>query len=129
MAGVQTGMRRFHSMLERYGMDTVQAGIDEIIAYSERHMRSEIAKMPDGTYHFADYMDTDGVTGTPVRIAGDRAQVGAATSSSTSPAPTRRCGGAVNCVFSVTLASVWIGMLMVTDPAIHPSEGAFAPVT
>ena len=48
MAGVQTGMRRFHSMLERYGATTVQAGIDEIIAYSERHMRSEIARMPDG---------------------------------------------------------------------------------
>lgn len=128
MAGVQTGMRRFHSMLERYGAETVQAGIDEIIAYSERHMRMEIAKMPDGTYRFADYMDTDGVTGEPVRI-----QVTAHKSGSdiefdfTGSDP--QVGGAVNCVFSVTLASVWIAMLMVTDPAIHPSEGAFAPVT
>jgi N-methylhydantoinase B/oxoprolinase/acetone carboxylase alpha subunit len=127
MAGVQTGMRRFHSMLERYGPATVQAGIDEIIAYSERHMRSEIAKMPDGTYRFADYMDTDGITGRPVRI-----EVTARKSGSdiefdfTGSDP--QVGGAVNCVFSVTLASVWIGMLMVTDPAIHPSEGAFAPV-
>ena len=127
MAGVQTGMRRFHSMLERYGAATVRAGIDEIIAYSERHMRSEIAKMPDGTYQFADYMDTDGITGRPVRI-----EVTARKSGSdiefdfTGSDP--QVGGAVNCVFSVTLASVWIGMLMVTDPAIHPSEGAFAPV-
>jgi N-methylhydantoinase B/oxoprolinase/acetone carboxylase alpha subunit len=128
MAGVQTGMRRFHSMLEHYGVDTVRAGIDEIIAYSERHMRSEIAKMPDGTYRFADYMDTDGITGRPVRI-----QVTATKSGSdiefdfTGSDP--QVGGAVNCVFSVTLASVWIAMLMVTDPAIHPSEGAFAPVS
>ena len=127
MAGVQTGIRRFHSLLERYGADTVQEGIDEIIAYSERHMRSEIEKMPDGTYRFADYMDTDGVTGRPVRI-----EVTARKSGSdiefdfTGSDP--QVGGAVNCVFSVTLASVWIGMLMVTDPAIHPSEGAFAPV-
>jgi N-methylhydantoinase B/oxoprolinase/acetone carboxylase alpha subunit len=128
MAGVQTGMRRFHSMLERYGADTLQAGIDEIIAYSERHMRAEIAKMPDGIYRFADYMDTDGITGRPVRI-----QVTAHKSGSdiefdfTGSDP--QVGGAVNCVFSVTLASVWIAMLMVTDPAIHPSEGAFAPVS
>ncbi len=127
MAGVQTGMRRFHSMLERYGATTVKAGIDEIIAYSERHMRSEIAKMPDGTYRFADFMDTDGITGRPVRI-----EVTARKSGSdiefdfTGSDP--QVGGAVNCVFSVTLASVWIAMLMVTDPAIHPSEGAFAPV-
>ena len=128
MAGVQTGMRRFHSMLERYGTEALQAGIDEIIAYSERHMRREIAKMPDGTYHFADYMDTDGVTGTPVRIEVTARKSGSDIEfdfTGTDP----QVGGAVNCVFSVTLASVWIGMLMVTDPAIHPSEGAFAPVT
>lgn len=128
MAGVQTGMRRFHSMLESYGVETVQAAIDEIIAYSERHMRAEIAKMPDGTYRFADYMDTDGVTGKPVRI-----QVTARKSGSDIAfdfaGSDPQVGGAVNCVFSVTLSSVWIGMLMVTDPAIHPSEGAFAPVT
>lgn len=127
MAGVQTGMRRFHSMLERYGVDAVQAGIEEIIAYSERHMRSEIAKIPDGTYRFADYMDTDGITGQPVRIEITARKAGSDIEFDfTGSDP--QVGGAVNCVFSVTLASVWIGMLMVTDPAIHPSEGAFAPI-
>lgn len=128
MAGVQTGIRRFHSMLERYGPDAVQAGIDEIIAYSERHMRSEIAKMPDGTYRFADYMDTDGITGRPVRIEVTARKSGSDIEFDFSGSDPQ-VGGAVNCVFSVTLASVWIGMLMVTDPAIHPSEGAFAPVS
>jgi N-methylhydantoinase B/oxoprolinase/acetone carboxylase alpha subunit len=128
MAGVQTGIRRFHSMLERYGTDAVQAGIDEIIAYSERHMRSEIAKMPDGTYRFADYMDTDGITGRPVRIQVTARKSGSDIEFDFSGSDPQ-VGGAVNCVFSVTLASVWIGMLMVTDPAIHPSEGAFAPVS
>jgi N-methylhydantoinase B/oxoprolinase/acetone carboxylase alpha subunit len=127
MAGVQTGMRRFHSMLERHGPATVQAGIDEIIAYSERHMRSEIAKMPDGTYRFADYMDTDGITGRPVRIEVTARKSGSDIEFDFTGSDLQ-VGGAVNCVFSVTLASVWIGMLMVTDPAIHPSEGAFAPV-
>jgi N-methylhydantoinase B/oxoprolinase/acetone carboxylase alpha subunit len=127
MAGVQTGMRRFHSMLERYGPATVQAGIDEIIAYSERHMRSEIAKMPDGTYRFADYMDTDGISGRPVRIEVTARKAGSDIEFDFTGSDAQ-VGGAVNCVFSVTLASVWIGMLMVTDPAIHPSEGAFAPV-
>jgi N-methylhydantoinase B/oxoprolinase/acetone carboxylase alpha subunit len=128
MAGVHTGMRRFNSMLERYGADTLQAGIDEIIAYSERHMRAEIAKIPDGVYRFADYMDTDGITGQPVRIAVTARKSGSDIEFDfTGSDP--QVGGAVNCVFSVTLASVWIAMLMVTDPAIHPSEGAFAPVS
>ena len=126
-AGVLTGVRRYHSLLERYGKDLVQAGIDEIIAYSERHMRSEIARIPDGEYHFEDYMDTDGATGRPVKIALTARKRGSDIefdfTGSDGQVP-----GAVNCVYTVTVASVYIGMLMVTDPNIHPSEGAFAPV-
>jgi N-methylhydantoinase B len=127
-AGVQTGMRRFHSLMERYGKDRVQAGIDEIIKYSERHMRSEIAKIPDGVYTFEDYMDTDGITGERVRIKVKVRKAGTDISFDFDGSDPQ-VGGAVNCVFSVTIASVWIAMLMITDPNIHPSEGAFAPVT
>ncbi len=126
-AGVQTGARRYESLLERYGKDLVQAGIDEIIAYSERHMRSEIARIPDGEYHFEDYMDTDGATGRPVKIAMTARKSGTDIefdfTGSDAQVP-----GAVNCVYTVTVSSVYIGMLMVTDRNIHPSEGAFAPV-
>jgi N-methylhydantoinase B len=127
-AGVQTGMRRFHSLLERYGTDVVKAGIEEIIKYSERHMRSEIAQIPDGVYTFEDYMDTDGVTGERVRIKVTVRKSGSDISFDFDGSDPQ-VGGAVNCVFSVTIASVWIAMLMITDPNIHPSEGAFAPVT
>ncbi|MEN3283246.1 MAG: N-methylhydantoinase [Solirubrobacteraceae bacterium] len=127
-AGIQTGMRRFHSLLERYGPDVVQDGIDALIDYSERHMRAEIERIPDGVYRFHDYMDTDGVTGAPVRIALTVHKIGSEITFDFAGSDTQ-VGGAVNCVFSVTMASVWIAMLMVTDPAIHPSDGAFAPVT
>jgi N-methylhydantoinase B/oxoprolinase/acetone carboxylase alpha subunit len=127
-AGVQTGMRRFHALLERYGKDVVQAGIEEIIKYSERHMRSEIAQIPDGVYSFEDYMDTDGITGNRVKIKVTVRKAGSDISFDFDGSDPQ-VGGAVNCVFSVTIASVWIAMLMVTDPNIHPSEGAFAPVT
>lgn len=43
--------------------------------------------------------------------------------------PLPQVPGAVNCVPTVTTSAVYIGMLMVTDPSIHPSEGAFTPVT
>ncbi len=127
-AGVHTGIRRFHSLLAGYGSETVQGGIDEIIAYSERHMRSEIARIPDGEYRFVDYMDTDGATGRPVKIVMTVRKSGSEIEFDfTGSDP--QVPGAVNCVYSVTLSAVWIGLLMVTDPNIHPSEGAFAPVT
>ena len=126
--GILTGMKRFHSLLERYGVQIVEEGIEEIIQYSERHMRSEIEKIPDGTYSFHDFMDTDGVTGKPVLIKVTVTKKGSEISFDFTGSD-QQVGGAVNCVKSVTIASVWIAMLMVTDSNIHPSEGAFAPVS
>ena len=126
-AGVQTGIRRFHSMLERYGRELVLSGIDEIMAYSERHMRSEISRIPDGVYSFTDYMDTDGATGRPVKIVITARKSGSEIDFDFEGSDPQ-VPGAVNCVLTVTTSAVYIGMLMVTDPNIHPSEGAFAPV-
>lgn len=128
MGGIHTGMRRFHSLFERYGRELVLSSIDEVINYSERHMRSEIARIPDGTYRFLDYMDTDGITGNPVRIVLTARKEGSGIAFDFEGTDAQ-VGGAVNCVFSVTLSSVWIAMLMLTDSNIHPSEGAFLPVT
>jgi N-methylhydantoinase B len=127
-AGIQTGMRRFHSLFERYGRDMVLSGMDEIVEYSERHMRSEIARIPDGIYTFTDYMDTDGIHGHPVKIQITARKQGSDIAFDFEGSDPQ-VGGAVNCVFSVTLASVWIGMLMLTDSNIHPSDGAFLPIT
>ena len=41
----------------------------ELQDYSERMMRAAIRKLPDGVFRFADYLDNDGVTREPVRIA------------------------------------------------------------
>jgi N-methylhydantoinase B len=127
-SGVQTGMRRFDSLLRRYGRDTVMAAIEEIIAYSERHMRREIARIPDGVYGFHDFMDTDGVSGRPVRIEVTVRKQGDAIDFDFSGSDPQ-VGGAVNCVKSVTLGAVWIAVFMLTDPNIHFSDGALAPVT
>ncbi|MCW3010222.1 MAG: hyuB [Solirubrobacterales bacterium] len=127
-AGVLTGSRRLQSMMGRYGKATVLGAVDQIIDYSERHMRAEIAKLPDGTYSFEDYMDTDGQGGGPVRIAVTVTKAGSDIAFDFAGSDAQ-VAGAVNCVMSVTVASVWIAMLMFTDPAIHPSDGAFAPVT
>jgi N-methylhydantoinase B len=90
-------------------------------------MRSEIARIPDGEYHFEDYMDTDGATGRPVKIAITARKRGTDIEFDFSGSDPQ-VPGAVNCVETVTVSSVHIGMLMVTDPNIHPSEGAFAPI-
>ena len=46
IAANNTGARRLSSLLDRIGPETVSFYIDELIAYTERRTRAEIAKLP-----------------------------------------------------------------------------------
>src|SRR3954451_19826561 len=50
MAACQLGRDRFLRLVERYGVDTVMSAAYEWMDYSERRLRAEIAKIPDGVY-------------------------------------------------------------------------------
>lgn len=47
----RVGERHLLSLLDRYGLETVQAAIAELKNMADRHMRSLIASIPDGQYH------------------------------------------------------------------------------
>ena len=57
IAACRIGAARFVELLERYGLDTVEAACAELFDYSERLMRQAIAKIPDGQYTATGYMD------------------------------------------------------------------------
>jgi N-methylhydantoinase B len=46
----QVGERNLLAMLEKYGPEEVEACIDTLLDMAEKHMRSLIAEVPDGTY-------------------------------------------------------------------------------
>lgn len=46
----KVGARALIRLMDKYGKDTVQACIAELLNMAEAHMRSMIAKVPDGTY-------------------------------------------------------------------------------
>jgi len=68
LAACHIGERAIHDLIQRYGVDTFTICARDLIAYTERLMRTEIASWPDGTATFTDYMDSDGVGGPAVRI-------------------------------------------------------------
>ena len=56
-------------MFEKYGAEAMRATMDWALDYSEKLMRAEIEKIPDGTYTFEDYLDNDGIDkDRPVKI-------------------------------------------------------------
>ena len=68
VAACHTGERAVHELVRRYGPDTFRACTADLIDYTERLVRAEIARWPDGTHTFTDYMDSDGVGGPPVKL-------------------------------------------------------------
>ncbi len=62
-----TGARRLRALLDKVGPDRVD--IDALIDYTERRARAAIGRLPRGTFTADGYVDTDGFTDDPVRLA------------------------------------------------------------
>ncbi|NQW11226.1 MAG: hydantoinase B/oxoprolinase family protein [Alphaproteobacteria bacterium] len=69
IAAMNTGERRVHEMIEKFGIETFRTGIDALLDYAEAQAREIMRELPDGRYDFADYLDEDVVDGYPCRIA------------------------------------------------------------
>ena len=68
VAAVNTGERRILDLVRRFGVQTLKDGLADLLDYGEAQARAVLAGLPDGTYHFADYCDEDGVGGDPLRL-------------------------------------------------------------
>lgn len=61
IASAKLGKRRYLELIERYGLKTVQATEKRWMDYSEKMLRKEIEKIPDGTYKApTGWFDDDG---------------------------------------------------------------------
>ncbi|MCU1306036.1 MAG: 5-oxoprolinase (ATP-hydrolyzing) [Acidobacteriaceae bacterium] len=69
IAACHTGATRLQQVAARYGAARMAAAMRELHSYSERMMRSFLAQIPSGTYIAEDFLDDDGVSDEPVRIA------------------------------------------------------------
>ena len=128
VAACSIGARRVGELAERYGANHLPAIAEELLTRSERLARRAIDRIPDGRYHYVDWLDNDGVVlDVPVRIevavdiAGDRVLVDF---EGTSP----QVRGPFNCVPSGAYAGAYFAVLAMTDPSIPINGGCFRPI-
>src|SRR5438270_3341531 len=69
LAACHTGAVRLQEVTSRYGLARVNAAMRALLDYSERMMRAFLANVPPGEYRAEDFLDNDGVTDTPIKIA------------------------------------------------------------
>ena len=120
------GEQRVHALLDEYGDDTVAAATAALTARAEALMRANIASLPDGTYSYDDFLDNDGVTDEPLRIALDLTIAGETMRldfSRSSPP----CQGPLNIARSTAVACCYVALKhLFTD--VPANAGCMAPI-
>ncbi|MDX2159029.1 MAG: hydantoinase B/oxoprolinase family protein [Hyphomicrobiaceae bacterium] len=123
------GTARMTELCTRYGVATVSAAMDELMAYSERRFRAALAAIPDGTWLAEDSVDDDGLTDTPLTVKaavtkrGDTISVDFA---GTVP----QVGRNLNCPWASTVSATLAAIkAALTSPDIPFNEGFKRPIT
>lgn len=118
---------RVRDVVDRYGVDTVVAAVDEQRQQDRRRARARVADLPDGTYAATDHIDDDGVTDDPVRvevevtIAGETVTVDyTGTEASTA--------GPINCPYPKAVSMVRAFFQAIVAPEADTGEGLFDPL-
>ena len=65
VAACVVGEREMIKLAERYGAAAFEQHCRDLLDYTERFTRAEIAKLPKGTWRFVDYLDNDGLDPQP----------------------------------------------------------------
>ncbi|MGB9114567.1 hydantoinase B/oxoprolinase family protein [Bradyrhizobium sp.] len=120
------GERRVQALLKDYGEELIVSALDLLTARAEKLMRANIASLPDGTYSYDDFLDNDGITDVPLKIALDLTISGEKMRldfSRSSPP----CDGPLNIALSTTVACCYVALKHIfTD--VPANAGCLAPI-
>jgi N-methylhydantoinase B len=128
IAANNTGQRRILELVAQYGVDVVHEAMDAIMDNSEKRMRMEISRMPDGEYSAVDYIESILPDGGDVDIhvkitkKGDRLWFDYTGTHEQVERP-------VNAPLGVTIAGIYFTLISITDPTIPVNDGCFRPIT
>jgi N-methylhydantoinase B len=125
IAGNNVGERRFLELVERYGIDVVEAALEKALDDGERRTRAALRALPDGVVEHEDVMDEHGEPSIVLRVRLEK-RGDALALDYTGTSPQRAMP--LNSVYGVTLSGAYYAIRAVTDPRIPMNDGSFRPV-
>jgi N-methylhydantoinase B len=144
LAAGRAGGERVAALIERFGLDTFRAGLEETLNYAERRTRARIAELDEGVREARDVLEAAGRGGQAggEGRAGGEAQEGGedlelrllATVSGDGveldfSGSAEQHDGNLNCPLAVTLSACYFALRVLTDPDVPPCAGAYRPLT
>lgn len=69
LAALDLAERRVHELLAKFGEPVTLQAMDDLLDYAETQARAVIARVPEGTYRFSDFLEADMVGQGLLRVA------------------------------------------------------------
>ncbi|NHJ01260.1 MAG: hydantoinase B/oxoprolinase family protein [Candidatus Heimdallarchaeota archaeon] len=67
-AALLRGEERLRELSQKYGLDFLLDAVNKLMNISEKSFQEELNKIPDGTYQYEDFLDSNGITSDLVKI-------------------------------------------------------------
>jgi N-methylhydantoinase B len=123
------GGHRVKQLCAKYGADTVEATMAELMDYSERRFRAALKDVPDGEYLGEDAVDDDGITDTPLHVKA-KVTVEGESVAVDFDGTCRQVTRNLNCPFSSTVSAALSAVKSsLTSPDIPFNEGVKRPIS
>jgi N-methylhydantoinase B len=129
VGGTNVGARRLLELIDKYGLERLQTLVGELLDYTERLTRAEIAKIPPGTYHGSYVIEDDGVVPDKTYTVRVAVTVKGSDCHFDFTGTDRQARGAINAAFSQALSGVVYALRCFLEPSIPMNEGCFRPLT
>lgn len=131
IAGVRTGSQRLLDVIDKYGLETTLAAMDEILEQGEKLARAALARIPNGVYSAEAVLDGDGNDDAPLSqklllkltiTVNDDSMI--VDFDGTSP----QSIGPMNTPEPSTISAARYGFKIITTPDQPSNEGSFRPL-
>jgi N-methylhydantoinase B len=124
IAANATGVRRVQALVARHGRDTIIATMGELLEYTERRTRAEIAELPHGIYEAEGSVDNDGYTADPVRLR-VRVEIGPDGVHFDTTGSDEQRRAPVNSTFAMTFSACAYALKCLVDPDLPVNDGFY----
>lgn len=127
-AALEIGRDGVLELIERYGIDTLKACMEEATSASEARLREKLRELPDGTYEASYYVDDDGVTEGPIKIVTTVTIEGGSIHVDFTGTD-RQSRSPINATISSCESATYFAILSILDPTIPANYGVYRPIT
>jgi N-methylhydantoinase B len=131
LAAGRAGAERVAALIERYGLDTYGAALEQTLDYAEQRTRARLSELEDGVREARDVLEAapseEAPEGEDIELR-LRATVDGDSVTLDFSGSADQHDGNLNCPLAVTLSACYFAVRVLADPDVPACEGAYRPV-